>query len=697
MTQRSRIAAIALLLLVPFGALEARLFWLQGLHGGIDPDTVERRITRIEVILPSRGSIYDRNGVLLAGDERIFDVSVVLRELTRADRALHDLAVAVGEHPSTLLELRDDPAATPEALAKGLKGRSARRARKLAREWRSQPMCDGALASLAETLGVPSSAVFEKVAQLEARLLETASRRDAAVQIDRLEGLRGEPRLLLSGFPFERIREIDLHPERFPGISVLEGTRRVYPLGRAAGNMVGYVGRFGTFPPPDGRDEYRVLEEQGFFRRGIEDLPEDQYRDLEESEVFTREVIGRAGVEAYYDDLLRGRHGLMMVEVDRSTGARRILSKVPAVPGTDVRLTIDVRTQRAVEAILEERFIREQCSAAVVLDARDGSVVVLASVPGFDPGDFLPPADPVRLQQLYFGPRAKFEKRMRHRAVVDKYPAGSVFKVVTSIAAIEEGQLTQDTWYECLGQYRDTAPFFKCWIGEQHGAHGRMELDAAMAQSCNVFFFHVGENLGVDPIASWATRLGLGRPTGIDLPFEQSGDVPTTDWLDRRRGGKWHPNDTLNLAIGQGTLTVTPLQVAVLMSCVANGGHVVVPHVNAGISPFASTVSLRADTLARVRHGLHEVVHGPLGTASKYGLSAFRVAGKTSTAEVTSGDEGGPEAHAWFAGYAPEEDPRYAFVVLVEHGGHGGETAAPIASEILEVLMPDVAVRQEKK
>jgi len=695
MMHRTRIAGIALLLLVPFGALEARLFWLQGLHGGMPPDEFERRSTRMEVILPSRGSIYDRNGVLLAGDERIFDLSVVLRELTRADRALHDLAVALGMHTSALLALRDDPTATPEVLAKDLKGRSARRvARGLARTWRSQPMCDEALVSLAVTLGVSTSTVFEKVAQLEARLLETASRRDAAIQIDRLEGLRGEPRLLLSGFPFERVREIDLHPERFPGISVLEGTRRVYPLGRAAGNIVGYVGRFGTLP--DGRDEYRAREEEGFFRRGIEELPDDQYRDLEESEVFTREVIGRAGVEAYYDDLLRGRHGVMMVDVDRSTGARRILSKIPATPGADIRLTIDVRVQRSVEAILEERFIRDQCSAAVVLDPRDGSVVALASVPGFDPGDFLPPADPARLQ-LYFGPRAKFEKRMRHRAVVDRYPAGSVFKVVTSIAAMEQGQLTKDTWYECLGQYRDTAPYFKCWIGEQKGAHGRMDLDQALAQSCNVFFFHVGENLGVDLLADWATRLGLGRPTGIDLPFEQSGDVPTPDWLVRRRGGKWHPNDTLNLAIGQGTLTVTPLQVAVMMACVANGGEVIVPHVNAGISPFPSTVSLRPDTLARVRHGLHEVVHGTLGTASKYGLQHFRVAGKTSTAEVASGDEGGPEAHAWFAGYAPEEDPRYAFAVLVEHGGHGGETAAPIAAEILEALMPTPSQDEEKK
>lgn len=684
MTYQSRIVGIALLLLGPFAALEARLIWLQGVRGGVTRELAERRSVRIEVILPSRGNIYDRNGVLLAGDERVFDVQVVLRDLTRADRALHDLSVALGRPCSDLLALRYDPAATPEELAKGLKGRSARRARALARAWRSQPMRDEALASLAATLGVPPSFVYEKVAQLEARLLETASRRDAEIQVDRLEGLRSEPRILLSGFPFERVRDLDLHPERYPGLTVLEGVRRVYPMGRAAGNVVGYVGRFGTLP--DGRDEYRFREEQGFFRAGLEEVSEEEYRDLEETEAFTREVIGRAGIELAYDERLRGRHGLMVVERDRRTGASRILRKVPARPGEDIRLTIDVQAQRAVESILEDRFVRMGlCGAAVVLDARDGSVVAIASVPGYDPADFVPPAEPDRLR-LYFGPRAKIEKRLRHRAVMERYPAGSVFKVVTSIAAIEEGQLTRDTWYECLGQYRDTAPYFKCWIGEMKGAHGRMDLDQALAQSCNVFFFHVGENLGVGPIAAWATRMGLGRPTGIDLPFEQSGDVPTPEWIERYRKGKWHPNDTLNLAIGQGTLTVTPIQVAVMMACVANGGRVPVPRVNAASPAISTAVALRADTLARVRHGLREVVHAPLGTASRYDLGRFRVVGKTSTAEVASGDEGGPEAHAWFAGYAPEDDPKYAFAVIVEHGGHGGEMAAPIVAEVLEAL-----------
>lgn len=689
MTHQSRIVAIALLLLLPFGVLEGRLLWLQGIRGGPGDKPRDRRTIRMEVILPPRGSIYDRNGVLLAYDERVFDVSVVLRDLTRADRALHDLAIVLGRPASEILPLRDDPAATPEALTKDLKGRARTKARRLVAAWRAQPMRDEVLAALADTLGVPRAEVVEKVVQLEARLLEAASRRDAAIQIDRLEGLRGEPRLLLSGFPFERVRDIDLHPERYPGISVLEGVRRVYPLGRTGGNVVGYVGRFGTLP--DQRDEYRVLEEQGFFRRGLEEIPDETYRELEESEVFRREVVGRAGVELSYDDALRGRHGVLLVEKDRGTGATRILRRSPARAGDDIRLTMDIHIQRAVEGILEDRYLRSNRTlrgAAAILDPHDGAVVALASVPGYDPMDFQPPIAAERMRDYFEDtPWNRLERRMRHRAVMERYPAGSVFKIVTSIAAIEHGQLTKDTWYECQGRYRDTAPFFKCWIGDWKGAHGRMDLEQAMAQSCNVFFFHVGENLGVGPMAEWATRLGLGRPTGIDLPFEQAGDVPTQAWIDRNRKGKWHSNDTLNLAIGQGTLTVTPLQVAVLAACVANGGRIVVPRVNAAMPPAARTVSIRPETLARVRQGLRAVVHDPHGTAHKTDLARFHVVGKTSTAEVASGDAGGPMPHAWFAGYAPEDNPKYAFAVIVEHGGHGSDVAAPIVAEILEAVL----------
>ena len=683
MSHQTRIGVIGLLLLVPFGALEARLVWLQGIHGREIREEADQKVTRIEVIPPCRGSIRDRNGTLLAYDERIFDVAIVLRDLSRADRALDDLSLALGRPRAELAEIRDDPAQTPEALTVGLAGRAGKAARKLARLWRSQPTREEVLVSLGAALGVESGILAEKVQQLEARLLETASRRDAGVQVDRLAGLRAEPRTLVTGFPFERVRAIDLHPERFPGILVQEGVRRVYPLGRLAGALVGYVGRFGTLA--DGRDEYQMLEQAGFFRRAFEGvIGDEEYADLEEAESFTREVVGRMGIERAYDDDLRGRHGVMVTETDRRTGATRVLRKVAARPGSDVTLTIDLRLQKATEAALEERFVRMGlCGAAVVLDPHDGSVLAMASVPGYDPGDFLPGADPARIA-YYFGPDG--HNPLLQRAVMGRYPAGSVFKIVTAIAAIEGGQLTPDTSYECEGQYHDSPPYFKC--SAFPGKHGRMTLEEALERSCNVFFFHVGESIGVDPIAEWGWRLGFGRPTGIDLPMEASGDLPTPEWRAVRHGGKWHPNDTLNLSIGQGTLTVTPLQVASLLAFVANGGKVVHPHLGAALAPGTTPVSLSSGTLDRIRRGLHDVVNAPGGTASKTGLWRYGAAGKTSTAEVAGADDGGKLPHAWFAGYAPDQDPKVAFAVIVENGGHGNEVAAPIAEEILEAVFP---------
>ena len=441
------------------------------------------------------------------------------------------------------------------------------------------------------------------------------------------------------------IRDVDLamveqvleRSDEWLGVEVQVRTRRRYPEGPTAAHVVGYMLRI--------RD--KRLREYGVAYRGD---PRRAYQ--------VGETIGAAGVEAAKNFELRGRRGWAHWLVNARGEVQRTLERVEPVPGSDITLSIDLALQRrAEEALARACAARATTGAAVLLDVHTGEVLAMASYPAFDPAE---------VRNEYARLAADSKNPLLDRAIASHYPPGSVFKVVDSIAALERGSITPATRFACHHRFLVGRRYFRC-----EGSHGLIDFTTALAKSCNIYFYQVALATGQSDILAWAYRLGFGRRTGIELPGEVPGVLPPVNH---------HRGSTCNLAIGQGRLAVTPLQVAVMMAEVANGGYRVRPTVFRGGAGASERrrLPLSEATRRALCRALREVV--TRGTARRVGFDAFiSVAGKTGTAQVG----GGREPHAWFAGYAPAEAPEVAFAVIVENGGHGGEIAAPVCREIL--------------
>jgi len=335
----------------------------------------------------------------------------------------------------------------------------------------------------------------------------------------------------------------------------------------------------------------------------------------------------------------------------------------------------------------------------VALDVQSGAVLVAAGAPRFDFGASAVP-DAKTWKRLSDDPRHP----LFHRAIQMALPPGSVFKVLSAVALLESRRIDPDVRYECRG-YLDQPDRFRCLIYTQSKVgHGPVDLSDALSRSCNVYFFHAAGVIGPQSIAEWARRFGIGRPTGVDLPFERGGNLPEPEGPaigdGQKSGGKgWHVADTRSLAIGQSSLTVTPLQIARMMAVIANGGYLVTPFVARKAGPqLADDESspafsrrqpipgLSEGTLARIRAALAKTVADPTGTGYKtVRAKDITVAGKTGTAQVGPGK---PD-HAWFAGYAPADKPRIAFAVVLEHAGSGGKAAGPVARQLVEAFLAD--------
>ncbi len=438
------------------------------------------------------------------------------------------------------------------------------------------------------------------------------------------------------GVGYAVAEKILLFRDEYPGIVVKLRARRRYPLGRTACHVIGYVG-----PLRAGEPEHLI--------------PLGYRLD---------DIIGRAGVEKVYEKMLRARRGGRIVEVDARTGEETTLLEVPAHMGKDLRLTIEIDIQRAAEAALEECG---KPSSAVLMDVHTGAVLAMASYPFFEPQAFVPPRKNA-LVRRYFRDR---RHPLLNRAIQGAYPLGSIFKLITATAALETGTITENTQFNCMGAYHIGRWTFRCW---KRTGHGMIDVRDAIKVSCNVFFFTAADKMGGKALSEWASRFGLGRKTGIDLPFESAGRLPVPGKTRR-----WSRGQTVNLAIGQGALLVTPIQAARLTAAIANGGKLVRPHVLSSTTIETTPVGARPETLRIVREGMWRVVNAPHGTGIKCRLEEVAVAGKTATAQAGRGED-----HAWFAAFAPYERPRVCVVVQVEHGGHGGEAAAPVAARILE-------------
>ncbi|QGQ23258.1 hypothetical protein F1728_11500 [Gimesia benthica] len=493
---------------------------------------------------------------------------------------------------------------------------------------------------------------------------------------------------LASGIPREIALAISAHPERFPGIHIQVATLREYPQKTLAPHEIGVRHRI---------DEKTLKARQQRF-------PEGDPLDYKEGD-----RIGKMGVERTYDRYLRGLRGLK--KVVRNRQGEIIRTEIIREPksGDDVVLTLNTGLQDQVQDLLDESLQElrvgteeqpaEQTDPAaggciVVLDVRTGAIVATASAPRYDLNLLLHPT-PEEWQAVLNDPR----RPLFPRATQMMLPPGSTFKALTSIALMESGKVDPDEPYICRG-YLDRPDRHRDYIYRHFGVgHNELTLTRALRESCNVYFFQAARTMGAETIHHWADQLGFGKPTGIDIPGERGGHLPDPSPPKSEKKSPWYPGDTLGMAIGQSRLTVTPLQIARLMAVVANDGEMVVPHLAHSVVPSAESSTttrqmisyprryvsgIHPGTLERVREGLIEVVAHPRGTGYKtVRLKEISIAGKTGTAETG----GGKNDHAWFAGFVPAQRPKYAFAVVIEHGGSGSRVAGPVAQKLVRAML----------
>ena len=460
---------------------------------------------------------------------------------------------------------------------------------------------------------------------------------------------------------------------RLPGIEVHHEPYRYYPQGDLAAHLVGYM------------TQMTAAEADRLGNQGYD----------------ASELVGRYGLEEKWENYLRGKKGLERFAVDArgqrlddATASALIQGDrgMPAVPGANLVLTIDAELQR----LAEKAVSHVAASAIIVVEPHTGKIRAVVSRPSFDPNimtGHLTQAEETMLKQ---DPRKPFiDKALRMT-----YPPGSIFKFATAIAALEDGQAAADENMFCPGEYQLSGTVFRC-----HGTHGKVDLIGAIQHSCDTYFWHLAERIGIDPIARVAAEYGLGKPTNLGLNGDPSGRIPTKDWYEQT--SHYRAGFATNTAIGQGDVEVTVLQMAMAYAALANGGTLYVPqvverleahdgHVITGYGPqVARQVKTPSNVLAIWKRGMWKVTNEPGGTAFVHGhVEVVPVMGKTGTAEVKKhhkteeekdADRYNPSnAHAWFAGWAPADNPEIAIVVLVEHGGGGGAVAWPIAKQILE-------------
>jgi len=500
-----------------------------------------------------------------------------------------------------------------------------------------------------------------------ARLLADVAGVDLAQIQETLERHRGEPSFkpvaVIEDATLAQVAAITARRLDFelPELVVEEVPTRLYPADALAAHLFGYVG-------------------QATEAQVVDGIPSGS-------------IVGQNGLERWYNRLLMGEDGEQRVVVNSVGRQISTIDEVPPVRGPRVELTIDEDLQKAAEDAF--RFAGFN-GAALFMDPNNGEILSYTSLPAYDPNDFAHGIDTATWRALNSDPL----RPLQNRVIQGRYPPGSTFKIVVAVAALEEGIITPDHRITCNGGATFYGRRYRCHLA---GGHGSLDLRHALEKSCNVYFYTLGQKLGVDKIYEWAEKLGLAGKTGIDLPGEQESIVPNEAWKLKRTGEPWYPGETISVAIGQGQNTVTPASLAVMISTVANGGTRVTPHVvkavdnGDGWTPVPlpamdTTARFKPETLQAVRDGLWMVVNAQ-GTGGRARIAGYDVAGKTGTAQVIS-NEGRARAqdsgrdlrdHGWFVFFAPRDNPQIAGVVFGEHSEHG-YLAAPIAKHVMETF-----------
>ena len=478
--------------------------------------------------------------------------------------------------------------------------------------------------------------------------------------------------LIKGDIPREEVAFVEENNMSLPGIRIRAEPLRNYVFNNLASHTLGYLGEIS--------------------KASLERLKDPAYRQ--------GDFVGKNGLENIYESLLRGKKGYKEVEVDVSGRELKTLRKLPPESGNNLILTLDVKIQEELEKLMTGTAEQNMNGSVVVMKVQTGEIIAITSKPSFDPNKFAAGISSQNWKALVTDEWHPLQNRSIH----GQYPPGSTYKIVTALAGLGEGVIKPDTSIFCPGHFKLGRGLYRCW---KKSGHGFMNLHDALVQSCDVYFYTIGHRLGIDTIAKYAKRSGLGRPTRLGLSREKKGLVPTTQWKLLNKNEPWQLGETISASIGQGFNLVTPIQQVILMAAVANGGILLKPYLVKRIEgpegqiqkeffpEIVGQIGVDPDHLEQVRKALRDVVNSARGTGKKSRLKNIIVSGKTGTAQVVrmkSNEElEKGEAipvkyrdHAWFVAFAPYEKPVLAVAIIVEHGGHGGATAGPIAGKIFK-------------
>ncbi len=592
------IAALIVVLLLTL-VLVARLFYLQVLsHQRFTTMSQNNRVT-ISPVPPTRGLIYDRNGVILAENVPAYRLELIPERIADMEMTLHQLR--------RLIPIDDRDI---ERFHRDLR--------------RKRP--------------------FDSIP-------------------------------LRMGLSDEEVAIFAANRYRFPGVEIQAGLRRHYPLGRLTAHVVGYVGR----------------------------ISESDLGTIDTTNYRGSTHIGKTGIELSHERILHGTVGYLQAETDVLGRRLRILNQTPPRPGRDLWLSIDIRLQR----IAMEAFGAEN-GALVAMDPASGEILALVSMPSYDPNLFVTGIDSDTYDRLRNSP----DRPLFNRAIKGQYPPGSTIKPFVGLAGLELGKIGSDDAVICRGVYIPEFPSKRPFRDWKRSGHGYTDLERSIVESCDVYYYELAYRLGIDRISSFLARFGFGRPTGIDLPGEASGLLPSREWKQRKRGQPWYPGETLITGIGQGYTLATPLQLAVATATLATGGRRRQPALlRASTAIHGNSLQTHQPRTANqmsiidhanwrtITHSMVQVVHGPRGTARRIATERFRIAGKTGTSQVFGLKEDEEydasklakrlRDHALFIAFAPAENPRIAVALIVENGGSGGAVASPIAGRVIEAYLQE--------
>jgi penicillin-binding protein 2 len=595
-TNRALLSALIVLLLAAM--LLSRLYFLQVIEHSTYQTLSDKNRMQLQSIPPTRGLIYDRNGVLLADNQPVFSVTLVKERTENVEETLSELG--------KIITLDEDDL---ERFHQRIEGHR--------KPYESVP--------------------------IKIRLSE------------------------------DEIARLAVDRYRFPGVEVEAELVRHYPMKGTMAHVLGYVGR----------------------------INEKELKELDPTNYSGTHYLGKLGIEKFYEDMLHGFVGFQNVETNARGRILRVLERMDPTPGHDLVLHLDSRLQLRTEQVLEGRR-----GAVVAIEPKTGGVLAMVSTPSFDPNLFVTGIDHKSYKDL----RESTDIPLFNRALRGQYPPGSTIKPIMGLAGLDTATVTRQTtvWDPGWYQLRNDDRYYRDW---KRIGHGRVDLHSAIVESCDTYFYDLGHKMGVDHMSRYLDKFGLGANWSLDIPEGRDGLLPSREWKRGAKGLPWFPGDSLNMSIGQGFMLMTPLQLATATAVLANRGVWQRPHLVSQIrdengddvivepQEVPPNITLKnPDDWNFIFQAMTDVMHGKQGTARSSGRGAlYQMAGKTGTAQVVAikqGEKYDADAleerhrdHALFIGFAPVDDPQIAVAVLVENGGGGSRTAAPVAREVFDAWL----------